>query len=233
MLFSVEGMQSSSFSVVATSVVKPPVATPIALGGSGQLTPAALARLSAPYDFKWNGGVYCEFSLIVDVCRPLTDPSCFRAASLVVIVFAAIMSLLLIGLVLKHIHQNSKARSDAHRSFFSGGPSKQTRQPAKASKLDSLKRFRKSRISPPHVEAAESSPTDVQRPFDQASSVDLLTWSGPPPRLRPRDMEDDDVSSNKSGRRGNQMTLAEALKQDRAFPPVTGATRAPATRDMF
>lgn len=152
----------------------------------------------------------------------------------VVIVFAAIMSLILIGMVLNHNHRESKARSErASKSFFSGGPSRYA-EPIKAPFKSLNKRLhRKSRISGP-ITDVESSPNGVRRPFDQESaSVDLLTWANPPPRLRPRDL-DDDASSQKSGQQGNRMTLADALKQDRAQPASKKLAHTPAaTREMF
>lgn len=140
------------------------------------------------------------------------------------------MSVLVIGLMLHHIHQGSKARSQAHQSFFSGDASKQPPPKSKAtSRLESLKRFRKSKLLSPVEVVAESSPTEMHRP---SSSDDLLEWNRlPPPRLRPRDVEDD-ASSLESGRRGNQMTLAEALMQDGKVAKASG-TGGPAKMDMF
>lgn len=182
--------------------------------------------------FNWNASVYCKISrFLFQIPAYRRADSAYALPIQVVIIFAALMSLLVIGMILHHIHQGSKARSKAHQSFFSGDASKQPPPPTKAtSKLENLKRFRKSKIFSPAEAgaAAESSPTEMQRP---SSSDDLLEWNRPPPpRLRPRDVADDSASFE-SGRRGNQMTLAEALMREGKGTKAHG-TGVPGARDM-
>ncbi|KAJ9092963.1 hypothetical protein QFC19_008561 [Naganishia cerealis] len=126
------------------------------------------------------------------------------------------MALIILGLLIKHRHTEAKNRKPlAARSFMGAGAA--GKRGTIRSRLNKLNGIRKSKISVP-MKDVESLPGHVRMHSEQGSDKPgLWIWTS---RDHLQSKAPTNILSSDEGHKpSKQMTLGEALKQDRMYPP--------------
>ncbi|KAJ9107502.1 hypothetical protein QFC21_000957 [Naganishia friedmannii] len=167
------------------------VAAPLA---TARPLPMTAELLHPSYTFNWNSRVYFVF------------------------LFGATMLVLIIGMVIHHRHEEARNRQLLTAGSFMGaaGASKTSTLKSRFNKLNSV---RKSKISAPmqDVEFTAGGAGHAREVSEGSDKFGVSSWNS---HDRLRHDKQTSISSGREGqRRGNQMTLGEALNHDNmAFP---------------
>ena len=125
------------------------------------------------------------------------------------------MLVLILGMVIHHRREEAKNRQLLPAGSFMGAGATASKTHTLKSRFNKLNSIRKSKISSPMQDIGFSS-GHAREVSEGSDKFGLSSWNS---HDRLRHGKQTSISSGREGRRqGNQMTLGEALKHDRAFP---------------
>jgi hypothetical protein len=164
------------------------------------LDPAKVALLAITPHFEWNWRVYFAYFALHLRSRHQSNGGPFRS---VTIAFTAFMAIVAIILILMQYRRDQKLKSRISRSFFNSAP-------VAVQKIKGFKPSRKSALGKPRTY-----PTDLE-----ANDVVRRPLQSDPSPMRARSASLDSISG--MPRAARQITLAEALKEERSAGSHTG-----------